>query len=704
MNFFEHQDQARKNTRKLVFLFALSLLFITVTVYLAAVVTLSSGSKGPKRSSRYTSIDCPQVTPSSPAPSVSPSVDDRPQRFKSRDPNGITTSPVLVPCTPVTTKAASFSWWQPSLFFTIAGGTVVLVGLGSLYKIQTLKAGGSVIAQEMGGRLLLAEMAHPDERQLLNVVEEMAIAAGISVPAVYVMDNEEGINAFAAGFTPNDAVIGVTRGTLALLSRDELQGVIGHEFSHILNGDMRLNIHLIGVLHGLLLIYITGRVVIDWRPRNKEGNAVLAFGMALVVIGSFGLLCGRLIKSAISRQREFLADASSVQFTRNPAGIAGALDKISSHHYSSLVRTPSAESNSHLFFGSALKFNFLEELFATHPPLEQRIRRLDASKRQYAEQTPTFSSSSSQGQSQVMGFASGGARGGSTIARSPHIQANPAQVVDQIGTVTPEHYAYAKALIGQLPASLQLGIHEPQGAIAIVYGLLLDTQNLAVRTKQLEWLKQVEPADVIEKTLALSVDIDAIDPRSRLPLVDLTVPILRQSATDRHQRLFKCIQGLANADGRWSLSEFVLYAVLRHRLQSASTTSTQPTEFTTIGQIWSDCLLLLSGLAQVGQTGADAIAYAFRSGVYRLPGAGQETLPDVPPACNMKTLKHSIDRLNLATPKLKQAIVDACAHTVLLDNKVTVQEAELLRAIVILLDCPMPPFLNTGSKMLAKGL
>ncbi|MBC7968722.1 MAG: M48 family metallopeptidase, partial [Verrucomicrobia bacterium] len=377
MNFFEHQDQARNNTRKLIILFALSLLFITVTVYLAAVVTLSGSFKGSKtRSPRYPSIECSQPRSAAPEPSVTPNFNDPAQRFKPRDPNrlAISPAPVQVPCTPVAQKAA-FSWWHPSLFFTIGTGTVVLVGLGSLYKIQTLKAGGSVIAQEMGGRLLLAEMAHPEERQLLNVVEEMAIAAGISVPAVYVMDGEQGINAFAAGFTPNDAVIGVTRGTLEQLSRDELQGVIGHEFSHILNGDMRLNIRLIGVLHGLLLIYITGRIVIDWRPRNKEGNAVLVFGIALVVIGSFGLLCGRLIKSAISRQREFLADASAVQFTRNPAGIAGALDKIAQHHYSSLVKTPAAESNSHLFFGSALRFNYLEDLFATHPPLAQRIRR-----------------------------------------------------------------------------------------------------------------------------------------------------------------------------------------------------------------------------------------------------------------------------------------------------------------------------------------
>jgi Zn-dependent protease with chaperone function len=540
MNFFEHQDRARSNTRKLILLFALSLSFITVTVYLAAVVTLSGSSKGSKsRSSRYSSINCTQLRPAAPGTSVSPNFNDPAQRFQPRNSNSVAVSSSLqVPCPPVTQKAA-FSWWNPSLFFTIGTGTVVLVGLGSLYKIQTLKAGGSVIAQEMGGRLLLSEMAHPEERQLLNVVEEMAIAAGISVPAVYVLDGEQGINTFAVGFTPNDAVIGVTRGTLDVLSRDELQGMIGHEFSHILNGDMRLNIRLIGILHGLLLIYITGRIIIDLRPRGKEGNAVLVFGIALVVIGGLGLFCGRLIKSEISRQREFLADASAVQFTRNPAGLAGAMNKIANHPYGSLMQHPAAEGNSHLFFSSAMRFGFLGSLLATHPKAEQRMRRIEAFKGKYAAQTPTFGGSSSS--------PSVGQAGSTTVARPINIQANAAQVVEQVGTVTLEHYAYAKALLGQLPEALLSSIREPQGAIAIVYGLLIDTQNPQVRTKQLEWLKQVEPADLIEKTLALSADIDALDPRSRLPLVDLTVPVLRQNDTDQHQRLFKCIQGLANA-------------------------------------------------------------------------------------------------------------------------------------------------------------
>ncbi|WP_421656189.1 M48 family metallopeptidase [Leptothermofonsia sp. ETS-13] len=275
---------------------------------------------------------------------------------------------------------AGLGLWHPGLFWTVAIPTVVVIGVGSLYKLMVLSQGGSIITQEMGGRLITPDTPNPAEYQLLNIVEEMAIASGISVPAVYVLDGEPGINAFAAGFTPNDAVIGVTRGCMEILTRDELQGVIGHEFSHILNGDMRLNLRLVGVLNGILLIYILGRLAIEVRSgRDRNGNGIALFGLALLIIGSVGLFFGRVIKAAVSRQREFLADASAVQFTRNPDGISAALRKIATHHSHSLVQSPYAEGNSHLFFGSALRFDLFGDLFATHPPLEERIHRLEGS-------------------------------------------------------------------------------------------------------------------------------------------------------------------------------------------------------------------------------------------------------------------------------------------------------------------------------------
>ncbi|QMS90135.1 M48 family metallopeptidase [Nostoc edaphicum CCNP1411] len=628
MNFFEHQDRARQNTQQLIGLFSLSIAVMIMAIYIATLFLFRM------------------------APRV---------------------------------------WWHPGIFLYVAGITIVAIALGSLYKIACLRQGGSVIAQELGGRLLLPDTADEQGRQLLNIVEEMAIASGISVPQVYLLERETGINAFAAGFTPNDAVIGVTRGTLQHLSRDELQGVIGHEFSHILNGDMRLNLRLVGLLHGILFIYITGELL--WRLRDTfrlgkedKGLPIWAFGLALMAIGGIGLLCGRLIKAAVSRQREFLADASAVQFTRNPNGLTGVFQKL--QQMDSRLISPGAEAASHMFFGNALNPSFWENMFSTHPPLTERIRRVGGLNVSNLAAMPSRNQMRSPSQeSLTMGFA-----GGSS--------ATPAKVVNQVGSVTPEHFAHAQALLSQLPESLRLGVREQESAMAIAFALALDTENIEIKERQIAWLREVQPTELVEKTLEFSSEISQLDPSIRLPLVDLAVPILRQNSAKECQRLCKCVHGLAVATGSLSLWHFVLQLILWHRLQpSINPTSPTTVEFTSIEQIWPDSLLVLSVIARVGHSQPDAhtedITYAFRSGVFRLPKAGEQEKPEIPLTCNFTELKKSIERLRLASPKLKQTIVDACAHTVLLDNKVTSSEADLLRAIAMTLDCPIPPFLNT---------
>ncbi|MEH1951937.1 MAG: M48 family metallopeptidase [Nostoc sp.] len=627
MNFFEHQDRARQNTQQLIGLFSLSIAVMIMAIYIATLFLFR----------------------------IAPRV-----------------------------------WWHPGIFLYVAGITIIAIAIGSLYKIACLREGGSVIAQELGGRLLLPEMADEQGRQLLNIVEEMAIASGISVPQVYLLDRETGINAFAAGFTPNDAVIGVTRGTLQHLSRDELQGVIGHEFSHILNGDMRLNLRLVGLLHGILFIYLTGELLLRIRGsfrfgKEDKGLPIWAFGLALMAIGGIGLLCGRLIKAAVSRQREFLADASAVQFTRNPNGLTGVFQKL--QQMDSRLISPGAEASSHMFFGNALNPSFWEDMFSTHPPLAERIRRVGGLNVSNLAAMPSRNQMRSPSQeSLTMGFAGGS-------------NATPSQVVNQVGSVTPEHFAHAQALLSQLPESLRLGAREQQSAMAIALALALDTENLQIQERQIAWLREVQPTDLVEKTLELSSEISQLDPRIRLPLVDLAVPILRQNSAKECQTLCKCVHGLVVATGSLSLWHFVLQLILWHRLQpSINPASTTTVEFTSIEQIWPDSLLILSVIARVGHSQPDAstedIAYAFRSGVFRLPKAGEQEKPEKPLNCNFTELKKSIERLRLAAPKLKQAIVDACAHTVLLDNKVTPSEADLLRAIAMTLDCPIPPFLN----------
>ncbi len=271
-----------------------------------------------------------------------------------------------------------FSIWNPEVLIGVSIVTLAVVGIGSAYKTSALSSGGSAVSEMMGGRLINTNTTDPDERKLLNVVEEMSIASGVPMPQVYVMDEENGINAFAAGHKPSDATVTVTRGCMKLLSRDELQGVIGHEFSHILNGDMRLNLRLIGIIFGILCLTVIGRILLQTaRGGDRDKNPLPIVGIVLLIIGFIGVFFGRLIQAAVSRQREFLADASSVQFTRNPGGITGALKKIGGlGAMGSRLGHAHAEELSHMYFGNGISEAFIG-LLETHPPLAERIRVFD---------------------------------------------------------------------------------------------------------------------------------------------------------------------------------------------------------------------------------------------------------------------------------------------------------------------------------------
>ena len=357
--------------------------------------------------------------------------------------------------------------------------------------------GGSAVAESLGGRLVNPNTTHPEERKLRNVIEEMAIASGVPVPKIYVLDDEKGINAFAAGHSPSDAAIGVTLGCLTLLNRDELQGVIGHEFSHILNGDMRLNLRLMGVIFGILCLAVIGRILIYSRG-GKDRNPLMLLGLALIVIGAIGVFFGRLIQAALSRQREFLADASSVQFTRNPAGLSGALQKIGG--VGSQVESAHAGEASHMFFGNGLGKPFLGVL-ATHPPLDERIRAID----------PGWDGKFKHGG--VTAVEAESPRGAAKppasrfpfppIPGMPDAQAGAAgfaanvvqaeAVLPNLGKPTPLHLRYAEELRNSFSGKVQSAAREPLDATALVYAMLLSPDE-ALRAKQLtELAKRTAP-------------------------------------------------------------------------------------------------------------------------------------------------------------------------------------------------------------------
>ena len=657
MNFFEHQDQARRNTAYLIFLFGVAIASMIGALYLTSLL------------------------------------------IEVKVTDGLSTL------------------WHPERLLVMSLGVGSIVGFGSLQKTMALRSGGSNVAVNMGGQLVSQDTNTPQERQLLNVVEEMAIASGISVPQVYLLSHEQGINAFAAGYSPNDAVIGVTQGCLDTLDRDELQGVIGHEFSHILNGDMRLNIKLMGVLHGILMVHILGRKLLRYggrsSNRDRKGGGIFAFALAMLIIGGLGWVCGRLIKSAVSRQREFLADASAVQFTRNAEGIGNALRKIAGHTVGARVTAPKAEEASHMFFGdiSGPKnlWTAFSSAFATHPPLPERIRRITgraaslttASNSRTGNLASTASSRAAQSAG-GMGFqatptAIPPAATSSPATSSPGepaTQAMPQQMVTEIGTVSPNHLDYAQDVIGSLPDSIREQLHHSTGALAVAYGLFLDRQK-DLRIKQISLLKKAAGSEVVAILATLYSTLAKLPSRHQLPVLELCIPALRSLTPEAASNFFKTVQALVRADQRLSLSEYSLQIVLQHRLRPHFSQKTKPDKlYTNPEEIWDDSLQVISALSRVGHTRPQDIDYAFREGLHKLPGAKRQTLPSKMPQGSLYDVGKSLKILSQAVPKLKQSIVEACAHTVLVDQKVTDAEAQLLRAMIIALDCPVPPFLK----------
>lgn len=656
MNFFEHQDQARRNTAYLICLFGVAIASMIVALYLTSLLVEV------------------KVT------------------------NGLSTL------------------WHPERLLVMSLGVGSIVGFGSLQKTMALRSGGSNVAVGMGGQLVSQDTNSPQERQLLNVVEEMAIASGISVPQVYLLSHERGINAFAAGYSPNDAVIGITQGCLDILDRDELQGVIGHEFSHILNGDMRLNIKLMGVLHGILMVHIMGRTILRYggrsRNRDRKGGGIFAFALAMLIIGGIGWVCGRLIKSAVSRQREFLADASAVQFTRNADGIGNALRKIAGHTVGAQVTSPKAEEASHMFFGDIAGpkniWTSFSNAFATHPPLPERIRRITgrATSLNTAGNTAGKSRTGNLGlgtaalsaqAAGVMGFQSTATAVPPSATSPPEVtetETTPQQLVTEIGSVAPGHLDYAHDVIASLPENIREQIHQSTGALATAYGLFLDRQK-ELRIKQISLLKKAAAPEVVATLATLYPTLAQLPSRHQLPVLELCIPALRTLTTEAASTFFKTVQALVRADQRLSLTEYSLQIILQHRLRPHFSKKGQPDKlYRKPEEIWDDSLQVISALARVGHTSPKDIDYAFREGLYKVPGAKRQTLPAKVPQGNLYDVGKSLKVLSQAAPKLKQGIVDACAHTVLVDQKVTDAEAQLLRAMIIALDCPVPPFLK----------
>jgi Zn-dependent protease with chaperone function len=659
MDFFERQDRARRATGRLIVLFVLAVIGIVAAVY--GVVDVVYVEKFARKTA----------------------FDDRP-----------------------------VTWWNPQILEIVTLAVLGIIGFGSFFRFCELRRGGWVVASMLGGRPVDLNTQDPDERRVLNIVEEMAIASGTPVPVVYLLSDDNAINAFAAGYSQSDVVIGVTRGAMLLLSRDELQGVIAHEFSHILNGDMRLNMKLMGVVFGIVCIAQIGAMAMRARGRNSSGIAL--FGLAIFLIGSIGIFFGRLIRSAISRQREFLADASAVQFTRNPDGITGALKKIGGSPHQSFLTAPNTEEAGHFLFGSGVMSTwFTNDWFATHPPLAVRIRAIDPRfdgtyvHTQSLPESPDIFLSPGLDHSQLVGAA---ATLNQAMALDSRQRASAPQraasepLLTNIGAPTDAHLKYAAAFRTALPPVLLEATRTVASACGLAYALIIASDQ-ASDDAQLALLAPQAHAAVYAETVRLIPEIERLPSASKLPLIDMSIPALRQLSPTQYAQFRAGIDLLVHSDSKLDLFEYALQKSLIRNLDTAfNPTARRPIQHQSINPLIPDCVLLLSALSYVAHGNSALARSAFQQGAKQLNVAGSDALQPVAGAeCRFDALDAALDRLGLAVPYVKKNALFACATTVMSDGIVQVEEWELMRAIANTLDCPVPPFVETGAERLARS-
>ena len=562
----------------------------------------------------------------------------------------------------------------------VVSGVVLAI---SAYRVWRLRDGGPAVAWLLGARYVEPGKCSAIERRLLNVVEEMAIASGIAVPPVYVLDFDDAVNALVAGFSPNEAVIIVTKGALAKLSRDELQGVMGHEFSHILNGDMALNVYLAGILAGLTWIGEQGEEMVyraAWqakgRPREEQSpDAVGAlFGALVAFIGFPGTLAADAVKAAISRQREFLADAASVQFTRNPDGIAGALDSILALRAHTSVRAAHSAELSHMFFAQAVSHWWG---FPTHPPIGERIRRAHP---RFLRDEYRATRHGTRSEVAVIDGA------GNVVKTVRTGQAAAGLALAAIGHPTARHVDFAARLLGNLPQRLRAALQRADEAELAMFALALEPEE-ATRRTELAALEARRGAQCAARTNELYVYVGGLARNHMLTLADLAVPAIKAQRQKERDRFLADLAAVVEADRRVTLREFVLLTLLRQRLREGAGRPI-PTQFRRIEEVAGDAHAALSVVALAAGEGAQA---AFEKGAAVLKLGW--TSPVGAEALGAAKLGESLERLRHLAPFAKPALLKACLEAAAADGTFRLAEAELVRMVAATLDCPIPPVL-----------
>lgn len=634
MNFFEHQAAARRTSIRLLLLFALAVLGIVLAVDAGMLVVFgASGQAG-----------------------------------------GAT---------------------RLLVFSTLV--TILVIGMGSLYRVASLRGGGETVALQLGGVLVPENTTDTNLRRLRNVVEEIAIASGVPVPKLYVLEHEAAINALAAGYSPSDAAVAVTRGALDRLNRDELQGVIAHEFSHVLNGDMRLNIRLMGVLFGIMMLGLIGRKILQHgSARGRNAVAILVMAVVAMLAGAVGLFFARMIKAGISRSRESLADASAVQFTRQTVGLAGALKKIAGLHQGSRLNDRGdAEEVSHMLFGDGIGFS---GLFATHPPLIERIRKLE----------PSFATAELDHlRAQWLAAPPVGVDEDAHLnlhhpqpcalpAQTASINLTPPMVVAQVAHPGANDYRRADAIAANIPDALRALAMSRDNAGPLLLAMLLSDDPVVLALQRTELVARLGQQATTRVQSIGNTQLRELHPALRLPLAALAFPALRRHPRPELDAFMETVFAMVNTDGAVSLFEYCLGRLLQVQVREAL----DPARYARFGRrkagdVRNEFATLLAVVAKAGNQDPTLAQRAYLAGMQRvLP---RDHLPYQPPINGVQALDAVWEPLDALDPMAKELMVEALTAAIGHDSRVTVAEAELLRTICAALHCPLPAMLEDAS-------
>lgn len=631
MNFFEHQAAARRRSKRLVLLFALAVLAIVLAVDLVLLLAVGGGDGDTNRLGMM-------------------------------------------------------------LFASFA--TLAVIGCASLFRTASLRTGGAAVAQQFGATMVAEDTTDFNLRRLRNVVEEIAIASGVPVPQIFVLEDEEAINAFAAGYAPSDAAVVVTRGALHRLNRDELQGVIAHEFSHILNGDMRLNIRLIGLLFGILVLAVIGKKLLEngRLGRSKDAAPLLIVALGLLAVGSIGLFFGRMIKAGVSRQREYLADASAVQFTRQNRGIAGALKKLAGLSEGSKLANADTEEVSHMLFGDGIGYS---ALMATHPPLLRRIQALDPSFKASAltELSAGWAMRPPVGldEDTALGLTAG-ALGSASPPALAEVVVSPPGVAARVGSPQVEDYRRAGHLSDAIPDVLRRAASHQEEVVPMLLGLLYAPAGPQRDRQQVE-LKARTDLRTAQQALDYAERMNDLDPGLRLPLAALAFPLLRRRPRPELQHFMDTVYALVHADQQVSLFEYCLGCLLRTQVsESLDPAHSWVPGNKRLAKLAEPVVVLMAVMAQAGHANPSDALRAYLAGLTRV--FPRLNAPYAPPADTLAALDAVWPALDALEPLGKELLLEGLVAAIGNDGRITVAEAELLRAVCASLHCPLPPLLD----------